>query len=186
MSSTLVQAEVELRVIAASIPSRVLEPRSVGLVQPACTQSSSVPSKAAGASAARAHCTGDVAHGDTKHSTCTDSLNGQTTSAEFSSSSAPQHPTQTPCWGRPEGLPAAQGLSSSSSSLPQRLAQRAAFQDQAEGLPDAEVQGMRRHMEVAGLQWELPEGVEMEDCILLWLGEVDTPAMTQLMLKYSG
>ena len=186
MSSTLVQAQVDLKVIAASIPSRVLEPRSVGLVQLACTQSSSVPSKAAGASAARAHCTGDMAHGDTKHSTCTLSLSSQTTSAEFSSSSDPQNPTQTPCWGRPEGLPAAQGLSSSSSSLPQRPAQRAAFQDQAEGLPDAEVQGMRRHMEVAGLQWDLPEGVEMEDCILLWLGEVDTPAMTQLMLKYSG
>ena len=41
-------------------------------------------------------------------------------------------------------------------------------------------------MEVAGLQWDLPEGVEMEECILLWLGEVDTPAMTQLMLMYSG
>ena len=180
------QAEVDLRVTAASIPSTVLEPRSDGLVQLGCTQSSSVPSKAAGASAARACCTGDMAHGDTKHSTCTESLSGQTTSAEFSSSSAPQHPTQTPCWGRPEGLPAAQGLSGSSSSLLQRPAQLAAFKDQVEGLPDAEVQGMRRHMEVAGLQWDLPEEVEMEDCILLWLGEVDTPAMTQLMLTYSG
>lgn len=40
-------------------------------------------------------------------------------------------------------------------------------------------------MEGAGLQWDLPEGVELDDCLMLWLGDEDAPALTQLMLTYS-
>ena len=180
------QAKVNLEVTAASIPSRVLDPTSDGLVQLACPQSSSAAPEAARAPAVPAHPTGNMAQGDLQQSACTDSANGQAMSADLSISGAPQHPAQTPCWGQSEGLPAIQGLCSSSSSVLQQSAQPAAFQDQAEGSLDAEVQGRGRHMEVAGLQWDLPEGVEMEDCILLWLGELGTPAMTQLMFTYSG
>ena len=40
-------------------------------------------------------------------------------------------------------------------------------------------------MEMAGLQWDLPEGLESDDCLMLWLGEGDAPALTQLMLTCS-
>ena len=40
-------------------------------------------------------------------------------------------------------------------------------------------------MSGAGLQWDLPEGVELDDCLMLWLGAGDAPALTQLMLTYS-
>ena len=41
------------------------------------------------------------------------------------------------------------------------------------------------HTEIAGLQWDLPEGVDLSDCLLLWLGDDDAPALTQLMLTFS-
>ena len=45
--------------------------------------------------------------------------------------------------------------------------------------------GSTRHNQVAGLQWELPEGMDLEDCVMLWVGEGDAPALTQLLLMYS-
>ena len=45
--------------------------------------------------------------------------------------------------------------------------------------------GSTRHNQAAGLQWELPEGVDLEDCVMLWVGEGDAPALTQLLLMYS-
>ena len=38
---------------------------------------------------------------------------------------------------------------------------------------------------MAGLQWELPDGVDLEDCVMLWVGKGDAPALTQLLLMYS-
>ena len=40
-------------------------------------------------------------------------------------------------------------------------------------------------MAVAGLQWNLPEGMGLNDCLMLWLGDENAPALTQLMLTYS-
>ena len=56
----------------------------------------------------------------------------------------------------------------------------------ADPLSGAETQGRSsRHTEVAGLQWNMPEGTGLEDCVMLWLGDGDAPALTQLMLTYS-
>ena len=60
--------------------------------------------------------------------------------------------------------------------------------DAAEPLPESAGEGKGEagtHMAVAGLQWDLPEGVDLSDCLMLWLGEEDAPALTQLMLTYS-
>ena len=56
----------------------------------------------------------------------------------------------------------------------------------AESRPDLATRGgSTRHNHVAGLQWELPEVVDLEDCVMLWVGEGDAPALTQLLLMYS-
>jgi hypothetical protein len=41
------------------------------------------------------------------------------------------------------------------------------------------------HWAAAGLEWNLPEGVDAQDCLWLWLGEDDAPALTQLLMTYS-
>ncbi|EIE23796.1 diphthamide biosynthesis protein [Coccomyxa subellipsoidea C-169] len=41
------------------------------------------------------------------------------------------------------------------------------------------------HWVAAGLQWDLPEGVDAQDCLWLWLGDDDAPALTQLLMTYS-
>lgn len=40
-------------------------------------------------------------------------------------------------------------------------------------------------MAAAGLVWDLPEGVDAEDCLWLWLGDDDAPALTQLLMTHS-
>ena len=58
----------------------------------------------------------------------------------------------------------------------------------AQPLPESAGEGKGKvgtHVAVAGLQWDLPEGVDLDDCLILWLGDEDAPALTQLMLTYS-
>ena len=45
--------------------------------------------------------------------------------------------------------------------------------------------GSPSSMKAAGLVWELPHGVDAEDCLWLWLGDDDAPALTQLLMTYS-
>ena len=37
----------------------------------------------------------------------------------------------------------------------------------------------------AGLAWQLPEGIEPGDCLWLWLGDDDAPALTELLMTQS-
>ena len=55
-----------------------------------------------------------------------------------------------------------------------------------EPLPEEAGEGKAgSHTGLAGLQWDLPEGIDLSDCLMLWLGDGDAPALTQLMLTYS-
>jgi hypothetical protein len=37
----------------------------------------------------------------------------------------------------------------------------------------------------AGLTWQLPAGVDAGDCLWLWLGQDDAPALTELLMTHS-
>ncbi|BDA47727.1 probable 2-(3-amino-3-carboxypropyl)histidine synthase subunit 2 [Coccomyxa sp. Obi] len=56
---------------------------------------------------------------------------------------------------------------------------------QAENRAVSEGVSSPSRMAAAGLVWELPEGVDPEDCLWLWLGDDDAPALTQLLMTYS-
>ena len=37
----------------------------------------------------------------------------------------------------------------------------------------------------AGLTWQLPEGIDPGNCLWLWLGQDDAPALTELLMTHS-
>lgn len=162
------QAAVEKSVVVASIPSKFIDPFPQGAPSGLCTASSicrqSAPELSThGAcdcmlpSAAAA----EQIHRDASHE-ARDHNNGSL-SAEQKKAAASENLDR---------------------SCPGQHSTHSDCQDTAKQISKEKRESSRGHMEVAGLQWDLPDGVAMEDCVLMWLGEDDVPALTQLMLMY--
>jgi hypothetical protein len=73
--------------------------------------------------------------------------------------------------------PVSQPLAASEAAVPRLGA--------GSGLGGAKSKSGCRHFSEAGLSCSLPEGVEEEQCLWVWLGDEDAPALTQLMLTHS-
>ncbi len=65
------------------------------------------------------------------------------------------------------------------------LQPQAADWDSADGRGELTEGSGAGHWAAAGLQWDLPNGVDAQDCLWLWLGDDDAPALTQLLMTYS-
>jgi hypothetical protein len=170
------QAGVAKEVIAARIPSQIIEPRSAPALQQAgpakqlCRQSlSQATGRDTCACAPAASVNGSAAMQEASDSSQHRRPGSDTLDA------AEQH-TSTPCQ-EPRGSSPAQQQTS-----PDLQTSAAAAELRPELVTNG---GSTRHHQVAGLQWELPEGLDLEDCAMLWVGEGDAPALTQLLLMYS-
>lgn len=163
-------------VIAARIPSKMLDPASGPALQQAgsakqfCRQS---PSQATGQ--------------DTCACAPAASLNGSAAMQGASDCSQHRRPGSDALDAAEQhsGMPCRE-LGGSSPAQQQTSPDLQTSAAVAEPRPEMVARGgSTRHNQAAGLQWELPEGMDLEDCVMLWVGEGDAPALTQLLLMYS-
>lgn len=207
------QAEVKAEVIAASVPSRILDPKPGSVLHSSSFGQQGQPQRAlqpsqhgacgcqsAAAPFSMAQAKDTAAHDSHQSSAVNGTLD---VPKEQMSTSFAAADNKTPVVHQVAHCPdkAAEHLSEAAEQQNGLFSEAAHGQSpevsvahQARSCPEgaadplsgAETEGRSsRHMEVAGLHWNMPEGMGLEDCVMLWLGDGDAPALTQLMLMYS-